>query len=122
METRKLGTQGLEAAEIGLGCMGMSEFYGQSDEEESIRTITRAPRRGSHRPLLPAPGGHRYADRGDRRRDGRARGRGQGPLPRAFRGKARNDQARALDAPDQRAPDRVLAVDARPRGPDPSDD
>jgi aryl-alcohol dehydrogenase-like predicted oxidoreductase len=42
MNKKKLGQQGLEVAEIGLGCMGMSEFYGDSDEEESIRTIQRA--------------------------------------------------------------------------------
>ena len=42
MKTRKLGTQGLEVSEIGLGCMGMSEFYGTGDEDESIATIHRA--------------------------------------------------------------------------------
>src|SRR5918912_1402391 len=42
MNTRKLGTEGLEVPEIGLGCMGMSEFYGNSDEGESIATIHRA--------------------------------------------------------------------------------
>src|SRR4051794_4950048 len=42
METRKLGTQGLETSAVGLGCMGMSEFYGEGDDEESIRTIHRA--------------------------------------------------------------------------------
>lgn len=42
METRKLGHQGLEVSEIGLGCMGMSEFYGTGDEDESIATIHRA--------------------------------------------------------------------------------
>src|SRR3954453_22817183 len=42
METRKLGTQGLETSAIGLGCMGMSEFYGQGDDQESIATIQRA--------------------------------------------------------------------------------
>src|SRR3954449_13094725 len=41
MEKRKLGTRGLETTAIGLGCMGMSEFYGEGDEEESIRTIER---------------------------------------------------------------------------------
>jgi len=42
METRILGTQGLETSAIGLGCMGMSEFYGPADERESANTITRA--------------------------------------------------------------------------------
>ena len=42
MDTRKLGSQGLEVSELGLGCMGMSEFYGTGDEEESIATIHRA--------------------------------------------------------------------------------
>jgi aryl-alcohol dehydrogenase-like predicted oxidoreductase len=42
MERRKLGTQGLTVSEIGLGCMGMSEFYGETDEVESIATIHRA--------------------------------------------------------------------------------
>jgi aryl-alcohol dehydrogenase-like predicted oxidoreductase len=42
MEKRKLGTQGLVVTEIGLGCMGMSEFYGPADEKESIATIQRA--------------------------------------------------------------------------------
>jgi aryl-alcohol dehydrogenase-like predicted oxidoreductase len=39
---RALGTQGLLASEQGLGCMGMSEFYGEGDETESIATIHRA--------------------------------------------------------------------------------
>ncbi|HWD65326.1 MAG TPA: aldo/keto reductase [Solirubrobacteraceae bacterium] len=39
MEHRKLGTQGLEVSAEGLGCMGMSEFYGEGDEQESIATI-----------------------------------------------------------------------------------
>ncbi len=42
MDTRKLGRQGLEVAEQGLGCMGMSEFYGEGDDDESIATIHRA--------------------------------------------------------------------------------
>jgi aryl-alcohol dehydrogenase-like predicted oxidoreductase len=42
MDTRKLGTQGLEVSELGLGCMGMSEFYGTADEDEAIATIHRA--------------------------------------------------------------------------------
>jgi aryl-alcohol dehydrogenase-like predicted oxidoreductase len=42
MELRKLGSQGLQVSEMGLGCMGMSEFYGRSDEGEAIATIERA--------------------------------------------------------------------------------
>ena len=42
METRKLGNEGLEVSAIGLGCMGMSEFYGATDEGEAIATIRRA--------------------------------------------------------------------------------
>jgi len=39
---RSLGTQGLETSALGLGCMGMSEFYGTADEGEAIATIHRA--------------------------------------------------------------------------------
>ncbi|PTW48047.1 aryl-alcohol dehydrogenase-like predicted oxidoreductase [Sphingomonas faeni] len=42
METRKLGQQGLEVSALGLGCMGMSDFYGSRDETESVATINRA--------------------------------------------------------------------------------
>jgi aryl-alcohol dehydrogenase-like predicted oxidoreductase len=42
MEKRSLGSQGLVVSELGLGCMGMSEFYGTPDEDESIATIHRA--------------------------------------------------------------------------------
>ena len=40
MQTRRLG--GLEVSAIGLGCMGMSEFYGPADEAEAIATLGRA--------------------------------------------------------------------------------
>jgi len=39
---RRLGSQGLETSALGLGCMGMSEFYGTADEGEAIATIHRA--------------------------------------------------------------------------------
>jgi aryl-alcohol dehydrogenase-like predicted oxidoreductase len=42
MQKRKLGRAGLEVSALGLGCMGMSEFYAGRDEEESIATIHRA--------------------------------------------------------------------------------
>jgi aryl-alcohol dehydrogenase-like predicted oxidoreductase len=42
MQTRKLGRQGLEVSSLGLGCMGMSDFYGSRDEAESVATIDRA--------------------------------------------------------------------------------
>ena len=42
METRALGKGGLSVPALGLGCMGMSEFYGPGDDGESIRTIHRA--------------------------------------------------------------------------------
>src|SRR5512142_2059214 len=42
MEKRTLGRGGLEVSELGLGCMGMSEFYGQRDDAESTATIHRA--------------------------------------------------------------------------------
>jgi aryl-alcohol dehydrogenase-like predicted oxidoreductase len=42
VDQRNLGSEGLVVSEIGLGCMGMSEFYGTADEEESTATIRRA--------------------------------------------------------------------------------
>jgi aryl-alcohol dehydrogenase-like predicted oxidoreductase len=42
METRPLGRGGLRVSAIGLGCMGMSEFYGPCDEQEALATINRA--------------------------------------------------------------------------------
>src|SRR3954449_8628529 len=43
---RRLGTNGPEISAIGLGCMGMSEFYGTGSEQESIATIHHAIERG----------------------------------------------------------------------------
>jgi aryl-alcohol dehydrogenase-like predicted oxidoreductase len=42
MQQRQLGSQGLRVSALGLGCMGMSEFYGRSEEAESVATIQRA--------------------------------------------------------------------------------
>ncbi|HEX5409600.1 MAG TPA: aldo/keto reductase [Gemmatimonadaceae bacterium] len=42
LKTRRLGRQGLTTASLGLGCMGMSEFYGGRDDSESVATIHRA--------------------------------------------------------------------------------
>ncbi len=46
MNKRKLGTQGLEVSALGLGCMGMSEFYAGRDDAESEATIEHAIDRG----------------------------------------------------------------------------
>src|SRR6185437_3545638 len=42
MQIRELGRSGLKVSALGLGCMGMSEFYGKRDDAESLATIDRA--------------------------------------------------------------------------------
>lgn len=42
MKTKQLGSQGLTASELGLGCMGMSDFYAGRNDEESLKTLHRA--------------------------------------------------------------------------------
>ena len=42
MQTRNLGAHGLQTSQLGLGCMGMSDFYGSFDDAESIKVIHRA--------------------------------------------------------------------------------
>ena len=46
MQTRPLGNQGLMVSALGLGCMGMSDFYGQRDDAESAATLLHAVERG----------------------------------------------------------------------------
>lgn len=46
MTIKKIGSQGLEVSQIGLGCMGMSEFYGHPNDTESEKAIKRAYDRG----------------------------------------------------------------------------
>ena len=173
---------------LGLGCMGMSEFYGPPTRPSRSRRSTgrstrrHVPRHGRHvRPVHEREGWsagrsrpprrvvvatkfgnvrargrrllgdqrharvraqgvrrlarrlgvdhidlyyqHRVdqddADRGDGRRDGRARHGGQGALPRAVGGLAGDDPPRARRPPDRGPADGVLAVDARPGGRDP---
>lgn len=42
MQSKKLGSQGITASAIGLGCMGMSEFYGTRNDDESLKTLAHA--------------------------------------------------------------------------------
>src|SRR2546428_7603605 len=42
MKQRELGSRGLRVSALGLGCMGMSDFYGSRDDEEAIAPIHRA--------------------------------------------------------------------------------
>ena len=42
MQTKPLGNQGLQTSQLGLGCMGMSDFYGKRNDDESIEVIHRA--------------------------------------------------------------------------------
>lgn len=46
MQQRTLGEQGLTVSALGLGCMGMSDFYGTPDENQAIKTLQRAIDRG----------------------------------------------------------------------------
>ena len=82
------------------------------------RGIAATARHRLRRPVLPAPGRSGRADRGDGRRDGRARRRRQGPPPRALGSIGRHDPAGRGGAPDRGAAERVVAVESRHRGRD----
>ncbi len=43
VQKRKLGNEGLEVSSLGLGCMGMSDFYSGQDDQESLKTIHHSP-------------------------------------------------------------------------------
>lgn len=42
IQQRQLGSQGIQASQLGLGCMGMSDFYGSRNDEESLQVLDRA--------------------------------------------------------------------------------
>lgn len=46
MRTIALGNQGLNVPVVGLGCMGMSEFYGASDTQDNLKVLDRAAELG----------------------------------------------------------------------------
>ena len=108
METRILGTQGLEVSALGLGCMGMSEFYGRADEGEAIATIqarararSHLPRHGRHVRLGRERAARRQGDRGPAR--GRRAGDEVRQRPRSERRVPRHQrQPRRTSAPPAR--------------------
>ena len=100
MKTRSLGSTGLRVSEIGLGCMGMSDFYGPADRAESIATIHAA---------LDA--GITLLDTGDYY----AAGHNELLIHEALRGRDRDDIAISVKFGLMRAPDgAVVGIDGRP--------
>ena len=100
MITRSLSSAGPVVSSIGLGCMGMSDFYGTADESESIATIHAA---------LDA--GITLLDTGDYY----AAGHNELLISRALRGRDRDGVAISLKFGLMRAPDgAVVGVDGRP--------
>jgi len=100
MDTRSLGSTGLRVSKIGLGCMGMSDFYGPADEAESIATIHAA---------LDA--GITLLDTGDYY----AAGHNELLIGRALAGRDRERAAISVKFGLLRAPDgQVVGIDGRP--------
>jgi len=98
-------------------------WAGVSGRPEYVRQACdaslRAAGRGSHRPVLPAPRGPERADRGTRSGRWRSWWAPAKSLPRPLGGGPRHHPAGPRDAPHQRAPDGVLAVEPRPGRRDP---
>jgi aryl-alcohol dehydrogenase-like predicted oxidoreductase len=100
MKTRRLGTSGPEVSAFGLGCMGMSDFYGPADEAESEATVKAA---------LDA--GITLLDTGDFY----GMGHNEMLLSRALQGVARDKYLLSVKFGAQRSPDgRFLGYDASP--------
>ena len=100
MDTRSLGSTGLQVSTLGLGCMGMSDFYGPVDEAESIATIHAA---------LDA--GVTLLDTGDYY----AAGHNELLIDRALRGRDREAVAISVKFGLLRSPDgQIVGIDGRP--------
>jgi aryl-alcohol dehydrogenase-like predicted oxidoreductase len=100
MITRSLGSTGLSVSALGLGCMGMSDFYGPADEAESIATI--------HASL---DAGVTLLDTGDYY----GMGHNELLLGRALRGRGRDGVALSVKFGLMRAPDgAIVGLDGRP--------
>jgi aryl-alcohol dehydrogenase-like predicted oxidoreductase len=100
MQQRSLGHTGLHVSEIGLGCMGMSDFYGPADEAESIATIDGA---------LDA--GITLLDTGDYY----AAGHNELLIRQALRGRDRGSVVISVKFGLLRAPDgQIVGIDGRP--------
>ena len=100
MKMRSLGSTGLRVSEIGLGCMGMSDFYGPADRAESIATIHAA---------LDA--GITLLDTGDYY----PAGHNELLILEALRGRDRDDVAISVKFGLMRGPDGAIAgIDGRP--------
>src|ERR1700758_911371 len=100
MDTRKLGSTGPTVSALGLGCMGMSDFYGPTDRSESIATIHAA-----------LDTGITLLDTGDFY----GRGHNEMLIGRALAARSRDDYALSVKFGAQRGPDGSwLGYDARP--------
>ena len=100
MDTRMLGRSGPKVSAVGLGCMGMSDFYGPADRAESIATIHAAVERG----ITLLDTGDFYG-----------MGHNELLLRDALRGVARDSYQLSVKFGAQRGPDRSwLGYDARP--------